>query len=184
MELTVAVIAGGAGRRLGGRVKGLLEVGGRPIMARLLELAAPTDEVLIVTQTPEAFAQFGRRMVRDVIPDKGAPGGVVTALFHARTEWVFAVASDMPLLERAHVDALVREVKAGIDAVVATRDGALEPLCALYRRSLVRPWWPALDEDPSLRALIARVPHVRVAMPEVALQGVNTPEDLLRLGAR
>jgi molybdopterin-guanine dinucleotide biosynthesis protein A len=184
MQLTVAVIAGGAGRRLGGRVKGLLEVGGRPIMARLLELAAPTDEVLIVTQTPEDFGRFDRRTVSDVVPGKGAPGGVVTALFHARTEWVFAVASDMPLLERAHVDALVRQVTAGIDVVVATREGALEPLCALYRRSLATMWRPALEADPSLRALIARASHVQVALPARVLQSVNTPEDLLRLGGR
>ena len=184
MELTLAVIAGGAGRRLGGRIKGLLEVAGRPIIERLLELAGPGDKVLIVTQTPEAFARFGQPMVGDLVPDKGAPGGVVTALFHATTEWVFAVASDMPLLERAHLEALLRAATAGVDVVVATRDGSLEPLCALYRRALVTSWRPALDADPSLRALIAQVPHVRVPLPAAVLESVNTPEDLVRLGAR
>lgn len=184
MQLTLAVIAGGAGRRLGGRVKGLLEVGGRPIIERLLELAGAVDPVLIVTQTPEAFARFGRPMVSDLVPDKGAPGGVVTALFHATTEWVFAVASDMPLLERSHLEALLTAATAGVDVVVATRDGSLEPLCALYRRSLVTSWQPALDANPSLRALIGQVPHVCVALPAGALESVNTPEDLVRLGAR
>ncbi|MDP3234561.1 MAG: molybdenum cofactor guanylyltransferase [Myxococcales bacterium] len=184
MELTLAVIAGGAGRRLGGRVKGLLEVSGRPIIERLLELAGPADSVLIVTQTPEAFARFGQPMVCDLVPDKGAPGGVVTALFHARTEWVFAVASDMPLLERAHLDALVRAASERVDVVVATRDGSLEPLCALYRRSLVTSWQPALDANPSLRALIVQVAHVCVALPAGVLESVNTPEDLVRLGVR
>lgn len=184
MQLTVAVIAGGAGRRLGGRVKGLLEVGGRPIVERLFALAAVSDEVLVVTKTPEAFAGFGHPMVNDLVADKGAPGGVVTALVHARTDWVFAVASDMPFLERAHLDTLLRHVRDDLDVVVATRDDTVEPLCALYRRTLASQWRPSLDANPSLRALIAGVRHLRVELPARALESVNTPEDLLRLGAR
>jgi molybdenum cofactor guanylyltransferase len=184
MNLTLAVIAGGAARRLGGRVKGLLDVSGQTIVASLLKLAGPTDAVLLVTNTPEAFAKFAVRMVSDLIPGKGAPGGVVTALFYATTEWVFVVASDMPMLERGHLAALINEAKAGIDAVVATRDGSLEPLCALYRASLVTEWRAALTSEPSLRELVCRVPHTRVPLPARALENVNTPEDLVRLGAR
>ena len=184
MQLTVAIIAGGAGRRLGGRVKGLLEVGGRAIVDGLIELAAPGDEVLLVTRTPDPFARFGQRMVDDVVPDKGAPGGVVTALVSAGTDWVLAVGSDMPFLLRSHVEALVSQASDSVDVVVATRDGSLEPLFALYRAALGIRWRPALDGDPSLRALIASVPHARVALPARVLESVNIPEDLVRLGAR
>ncbi|MBE2248436.1 MAG: molybdenum cofactor guanylyltransferase [Myxococcus sp.] len=184
VALTIAVIAGGVGKRLGGRVKGLLELDGAPLISRLFALATDGDEVLVVTNTPEAFARFGHAMVGDLVPGKGAPGGVVTALVTATTDWVLVVASDMPFLERAHVAALLAQAVDGVEVVVATRAGALEPLCALYRRSLAAQWRDALDDDPSLRGLIAGVPHVRVALPPRALDSLNTPEDLARHGVR
>lgn len=184
MGLTVAIIAGGQGRRLGGRVKALLEFDGRPLLERLVALGRHDDALLLVTNTPEPFAPYGLRLVADVVPGKGAPGGVVTALTHATTEWVLVVASDMPALRRPHVEALRAAIAPGVDAVVATRGEALEPLCALYRRSLAVPWRAALEHDPSLRGLIESVPHVRVPLPERALDSVNTPADLERLGGR
>lgn len=177
--LSVAIIAGGLARRLGGRVKAHLEVGGRPILSALLELV-PGAPVIVVTQTPDAFP--GLHHVADVVAGKGAPGGVVTALSSASTEWVLVVASDMPKLRSAHVEALLGARTEAVDAVVATRGDSLEPLFGLYRRALGARWLPQLASNPSLRALIGSVPHARVAMDPEALDSINTPEDLSRLG--
>ena len=177
--LSVAIIAGGAARRLGGRVKAQLEVEGRPILTVLLELV-PSAPVIVVTQQPEAFP--GLRCVPDVVAGKGAPGGVVTALLSASTEWVLVVAGDMPRLRSAHVEALQAAALADAQVVVATRDDSLEPLFALYRASLGSRWLAKLETNPSLRELIGSVSHVRVALDPEALESINTPEDLARLG--
>lgn len=47
MRLRAIVLAAGAGRRFGGP-KQLAEVGGRPLLAHVLELAAPYDPVVVV----------------------------------------------------------------------------------------------------------------------------------------
>lgn len=177
--LSVAIIAGGVGRRLGGRVKAHVEIAGRPILSGLLDLV-PGAEVIVVTHQPLAFP--GLRCVPDVVSGKGAPGGVVTALMTASTDWVLVVASDMPGLRSAHVDALRAASSEAVDVVVATRGESLEPLFALYRRTLGAKWLARLDENPSLRALIESVAHARVPLDPDALDSINTPEDLTRLG--
>lgn len=178
-SLSVAIIAGGVARRLGGRVKAHVEVAGRRILSTLLELV-PGADVIVVTQQPLAFP--GLRCVPDVVGGKGAPGGVVTALVTASSEWVLVVGSDMPRLRSAHVESLRAAISTTVDVVVATRGESLEPLFALYRSTLGAQWLAKLETNPSLRELIGSVAHVRVAIDPEALDSINTPEDLARLG--
>jgi molybdopterin-guanine dinucleotide biosynthesis protein A len=192
-DVTLAIIAGGKGERLGGVAKGLLEVEGRPVLARLLERGRLCGDVLLVANVPEPYARFGVRTVEDVVRGRGAPGGVHAALVGARTQWVLAVACDMPFVAEAAVRVLLGERGPEVDAVCFTVEGRVEPLLALYRRTLAEPWGEALRaEEPSLRNLLSRC-RARF-LPEEALRAVdaqlrsvvsvNTPEDLARHGAR
>jgi molybdenum cofactor guanylyltransferase len=192
-DVTLGVIAGGRGERLGGVAKGLLEVEGRPVLARLLELGRRCGDVLLVANEPGPYARFGVRTVADVVRGRGAPGGVHAALVGARTEWVLAVACDMPFVAPEAVRVLLGERGPEVDAVCFTVGGRVEPLLGLYRRTLADPWGEALKaEEPSLRSLLSRC-RTRL-LPEEALRAVdaelrsvlsvNTPEDLARYGAR
>src|SRR5688572_18613960 len=106
-DVTLAIIAGGLGRRLSGVPKGLLEVEGRTVLERLLSLAPRFGDMLLVANAPERYARFGLRTVADVVQDKGAPGGVHAALVAARTPWVVAVACDMPFVTPGVLRALL-----------------------------------------------------------------------------
>src|SRR5215813_11755975 len=79
-DATFAIIAGGRARRLGGLPKGLLEFHGKPIIERLVELGRPFAETLLVTDDPQPYSAFGLRSVADLVPGRGAPGGVHSAL--------------------------------------------------------------------------------------------------------
>jgi molybdopterin-guanine dinucleotide biosynthesis protein A len=191
-EVTLAVIAGGRGERLGGVAKGLLEVEGRPVLARVLDLGRLLGDVLLVANDPAPYARFGLRTVADVVRGRGAPGGVHAALVGARTEWVLAVACDMPFVSEAAVRVLLGARGPGLDAVCFTVAGRVEPLLALYRGALAGPWGEALKaEEPSLRSLLSRcratfLPEdsLRAVDAELrSLVSVNTPEDLGRHGA-
>lgn len=189
-EVTLAIIAGGQGRRLSGVAKGLLEVEGRTVVERLLELAPRFGGVLLVANVPEPYARFGLRTLADEVPGKGAPGGVHAALAAARTPWVVAVACDMPFVSAEAVGVLLGAREDGVDAVCFEVAGRLEPLLAVYRSSLAEACGRALEEDPSLRQLLSRF-RARL-LPEAALRAVdpglrslvnvNTPEDLARHG--
>jgi molybdopterin-guanine dinucleotide biosynthesis protein A len=191
-EVTLAIIAGGRGERLGGVAKGLLEVEGRTVVERVLGLGSLFGDVLLVANDAAPYARFGVRTVADVVRGRGAPGGVHAALAGAETQWVLAVACDMPFVSEAAVRVLLGARAPEVDAVAFTVAGRVEPLLALYRSTLAGPWGEALrTEEPSLRQLLSRC-RARL-LPEESLRAVdaelravvsvNTPEDAARHGA-
>jgi molybdopterin-guanine dinucleotide biosynthesis protein A len=190
-DVTLAVVAGGQGRRLSGVPKGLLTLQGRTVLERLLDLAPLFADVLLVANAPEPYTRFGLRTVADVVPDRGAPGGVHAAMTAARTGWVLAVACDMPFVSPAAARVLLEARAPELDAVCFTVAGRVEPLLAVYRTSLSGPWGEALRRhNPSLRGLLAAcrarlLPEeaLRAVDPQLrSLVNVNTPEDLERHG--
>ncbi len=81
MKITGVIQAGGQSRRMGGRPKALIELGGRRIIERVLAALAPAvDDVLVVTNTPELYAFLNLPMVADVYPDRGSLGGIYSGL--------------------------------------------------------------------------------------------------------
>jgi len=166
--VSLAIVAGGGATRLGGVCKPLLRVRGRTVLERLLALRTLADEVLLVSADPR-LPESGLRRIVDVVPDRGAPGGVHSALAHARSPWVLAVAGDMPFLDGRAVLPLLEARGENVDAVAYMVDGRLEPLAAVYRSALAAPWAEALaGGGESFRALWAR------------LRGRTLPESVLR----
>ena len=89
---------------MGGQPKALIELGGRPIIARVLAALAPAvDEVLLVTNTPDLYAFLELPMVGDVHRDQGPLGGIYSGLEAAAGQAALTVACDMPFL---HPDVL------------------------------------------------------------------------------
>lgn len=191
---TLAIIAGGRARRLGGVAKGLLTLDGRTVLARLLDLRPRFAEVLLIANDPAPYAATGLRTVPDVVPDRGAPGGVHAALVHARTPWILAVAADMPFVSPAAVEVLLAARTTDLDALCFDRDGQLEPLLGAYRTSVAERWGRALAEAPSFTRLFERLSPRTLALPIDQLRtvdpslrslvNVNTPEEARREGLR
>jgi molybdenum cofactor guanylyltransferase len=181
---TLAIIAGGKAERLNGVPKGLLELEGQTVIERLLLLRPLFDSVLLVTNEPVPYARFGIPIAADRLVGRGAPAGVHAALASANTEWVVAIACDMPFVRREAVLRLLAERKPEVEAAAYEVDGRLEPLLALYRTALADRWESLLTAQPSFRELFrhfrARVlseSELRSVDPELAsVRSVNTPE--------
>jgi len=190
-----AVLAGGAASRYGGRPKGLLEVGGRRILDRVVDsvAAAVGAPPLLVANAPDAATwDPALRCVPDVRTGAGSLGGIYTALC-AGSGPVLCVAWDMPFVSEALLRALVAE-SAQFDAFLPESGGrrGLEPLCAVYGPAC-RPAIEQVLERGDLRA-IAFHDAVRTGTlsldrvrafgdPEVLFFNINRPEDLERAEA-
>jgi molybdopterin-guanine dinucleotide biosynthesis protein A len=192
ISVTGVIQAGGRSTRMGGDPKALMELGGRPIVARVLDVVRQvTERVLLVTNTPDLYAFLGLPMVPDVFPEGGSLGGIYSGLRAAPGDAAFTVACDMPFLS-APVARLV-VARAGEADVVAPRIGAQwETLHACYGKACLGPMERRLREGQlritgffdEVRVLaITEAEVVAVGDPARVFMNVNTPDELRRARA-
>jgi molybdopterin-guanine dinucleotide biosynthesis protein A len=192
MTITGVIQAGGKSTRMGGRPKALMELGGRRIIDRVVEvLRGVTRDVLLVTNTPELYATLGLPMVPDVFPDHGSLGGIYSGLKAAPGDAAFTVACDMPFL-MPEVARLVIDRAGLADVVVPKIAEQFETLHACYAKACLAPMESRLREGrlkivgffDEVRVLtIAEAEVARFRAPELVFMNVNTPEDLARARA-
>lgn len=192
MTITGVIQAGGKSTRMGGRPKALMELGGRRIIDRVVEvLRGVTRDVLLVTNTPELYATLGLPMVPDVFPDHGSLGGIYSGLKAAPGDAAFTVACDMPFL-MPEVARLVIDRAGLADVVVPKIAEQFETLHACYAKACLAPMESRLREGrlkivgffDEVRVLtIAEAEVARFRAPELVFMNVNTPEELARARA-
>jgi molybdopterin-guanine dinucleotide biosynthesis protein A len=130
-HLTGVVLAGGSSRRMGAD-KAFLEIGGAPMIRRVLDaLATCCARVVVVAKDAQAYAALGVPVVIDAVPDQAPLVGLCAGLRAATTPWVFAASCDLPFLSPAAVRLLAAAAE-GHDAAVPYVDGRWHPLHAVY----------------------------------------------------
>jgi molybdopterin-guanine dinucleotide biosynthesis protein A len=138
--LTVIVQAGGESSRMG-QDKALMPFMGIPLVQRVLERLQPmADEMAVITNRPAEYDFLNVPLFADVLPGRGALGGLYTALQVATQPFVLLAACDMPFVN-PDLLALQRDllVKKEVDAVIPKTDHGIEPFHAIYRRSTCLP---------------------------------------------
>jgi len=140
---TGAILAGGFSRRLG-RDKVTLPLGGRPLALWVNQALAPLVATCwLITNQPLAHLALGLPLLTDLRPFLGPAGGLLTALFSARTPWVLAAAADTPFLAPALLAELAaRAGRTSRPAVVCRSPRGLEPFPGVYSVRLL----PALQD--------------------------------------
>ena len=187
MSVTGVIQAGGKSTRMGGQPKALMELGGRRIIDRVVEvMRAVTDDLLIVTNTSDVYAPLGLPMVTDVFPDHGSLGGIYSGLRAASRDAIFTVACDMPFLT-PEVARLVVDRAALADVVVPMSHDRFETLHACYAKSCLAPMEANLRAGrlkiasffDAVRVLtIAEDEVARFRSPGLVFMNVNTPDEL------
>ena len=96
--LTGIILSGGKSTRMGEN-KALIPIDGVPIIERIHRLFQELfEEVIIVSNEKHLYKRLSARIVADLLPDKGALGGLYTGLFFSSFHHAFCVACDMPFL--------------------------------------------------------------------------------------
>src|SRR5229473_3758533 len=137
-EVAGYVLAGGGSTRPG-RDKALVEVGGTPMLGRMIKLLRRVTKEVKIVATPNKYAAFGATIVEDRWPGEGPLGGIITALEDAaRTttwpEWNLILSCDMPFLTREWLALLcARAGRSKAQVVFPHSASGPEPLCACWQ---------------------------------------------------
>ncbi|HUG97607.1 MAG TPA: molybdenum cofactor guanylyltransferase MobA [Gammaproteobacteria bacterium] len=138
--ITAIVLAGGRATRMGGIDKGLVELGGRPMIAHVLAVLAPQVERVLINanRNLDRYAEFGWPVVPD--EDTGFLGplaGLAAGLRAAVTPLVLTAPCDCPLLAPDLAARLYSALDAERAEIAVPFDGErLQPVFALVRREL------------------------------------------------
>lgn len=189
-SITGLVLAGGLGRRMSadghGTDKALVPFRGMPLIAHAIERLSPqVGAVLINTnRPPAAYAQFGLRVVADVVGGFAGPlAGLHAGLGAARTDWVVTVPCDSPFFPTDLVHRLADAASnQGSRVAVACTGAQPHPVFALVERSLREDLQQFLEAGGrKIDLWYARLPMVEVQFDdEAAFGNINTPADLRR----
>ncbi len=186
--IVAVVLAGGGGTRLGGVDKAFLDLGGKPLLARVLARLAPQVGRIVISANgdPGRFAPFGLQVISDGGFDITGPlAGVAAGLAWAAgcgAEALLTVPVDTPFIP---LD-LARRLSPA--AAVATWQGRQHHLVALWPASLLPRLLalPTAPRGPRVREALALCEARTVAFGEAEdpFLNINTPADLAAAEAR
>jgi molybdopterin-guanine dinucleotide biosynthesis protein A len=134
--MTAVILAGGQSRRMR-TDKALVDVGGKRLIDRVIEIITPLfSHIFINSNKPDSYQEKGFPVIPDIIRGKGALGGIYTGLVHAETDYVFCVACDMPLLNRDLIRYMTENVD-GCDVLIPKTPDGFHPLHAMYSKRCI-----------------------------------------------
>lgn len=189
MEIAGVILAGGQGTRMGYVRKAFLEIGGRTILDRLLDVYRPLfAEIVLSVREPEPFRALGLPLAVDRFPARSSLTGIHAGLSAVHAAHAFFAACDAPFLQPALVRALLAEVRPGDDVVLPRKDdGYREPLCAVYSRrclpyieaQLRRDDFKIIHFFDQVRVRDVPIARLVAADPDLrSFRNVNRPEEL------
>ena len=185
------VLAGGLARRMGGGDKARIRIGGKTILARVLECLTPQCSRVILNANgdPGRFADTGLPVVPDSVPDFAGPlAGILAGLDWAAAHApgiadIVSVPGDCPFLPRDLVPRLCAARQAeGLQLACARSGEWRHPVVGLWPVALRDDMRKALVEE-DLRKIEAWTARHGVAIadwPDAPVDpffNVNTPED-------
>jgi len=191
--LSIVVQAGGQSSRMG-EDKALKTFLGHPLIQRVVERLAPiADELIVTTNRPDDYHFLHLRLFSDIKPDRGALGGLYTAIASATHPIVAVVACDMPFASPKLIETMSRllvDAEREADVVIAKSDEGYEPLHAVYRRETCLPaiesaiaadQWKVIAWFPQVKVRVLTLEEIKSANPDsLAFWNVNTPEEFAK----
>jgi molybdopterin-guanine dinucleotide biosynthesis protein A/molybdopterin converting factor small subunit len=143
--MTGIILAGGRSSRMGSP-KALLLFDGEPLITHIVRrLQRLFDEIVVVAAPEQPLPDLPVTLARDDVAFQGPVGGIYYGLRAARGEIAFVTSCDSAFSAAPLISHLV-SLAPGFDVVVPRWEDRLQPLHAVYRRTVV----------PNLEAQLAK----------------------------
>ena len=187
-QVTGVILAGGRATRMGGVDKGLVQIGGRPMIAWVVDtLRSQVADVLInANRNHDTYRGFGCDVVDDGDSEfRGPLAGMASGMRRAHTPYIAVVPCDSPLLHGGLVQRLHDAARASGAPIAAAHDGErLQPVFALLACELLDDLAGYLDDgERKIDRWYARHGYESADFSDVAesFANINAPDDKLAL---
>ncbi|MEP3265513.1 MAG: molybdenum cofactor guanylyltransferase MobA [Hyphomicrobiales bacterium] len=195
MSVLGVLLAGGLSRRMGGGDKGLIPLGGKPVMAHAFDrLKAQTGNVIInANGDPNRFAGFAAPIVPDTIDGFAGPlAGVLAGLRYAQKleqvpSFIVTAAADTPFFPDNLVAALKSKADDEQTVVLATSNDRRHPTFGLWPVMLADDLDTWLQDEKNRKVLLwverhnwATADFKSIHLDDLTIDpffNINTPED-------
>ena len=140
-DITGLILAGGRARRMGGVDKGLVILGGKPLVAHVVQRLAPQVEQIIISanRNLSEYRNWADTVVKDSIGVYDGPlAGMASGIEVSTTDYVLTTPCDSPLLALDLANRMYGELTSTKAKVAVATDGKrLQPVFMLIHRSLL-----------------------------------------------
>jgi molybdopterin-guanine dinucleotide biosynthesis protein A len=184
-SIAAFILAGGRSSRMGAD-KAFLELAGKPLIARAVELARKAVPNVEIVGDPRKFSALGT-VIEDVYRDCGPLGGIHAALTNSEAESNLILAVDLPFVPAQFLKYLfARAESSGATVAVPSLGGYFQPLCAVYRKAFAAVAERSLSKGKNkIDQLFREVALCAISQEEMVANGfdtsifrnLNTPEE-------
>jgi molybdenum cofactor guanylyltransferase len=158
MNISAVLLVGGESRRMG-QDKATLIFRGKPLWQIQLDLlrTLQPEEIFISARVDPPWRPSGVQFVSDEPPSRGPLSGLSATLARISTDYLLALAIDMPLMSENYLRLICNLIEPG-RGVLPMIGNCAEPLVAIYPKSAGTDFIVALSgSDFSLQSLTKKL---------------------------
>ena len=159
-QITLGILAGGQGRRAGGRDKGLLVYNGQPLAQRLSTMSkdftCPPESIICCRRNAFFYRAYADKLVCDRQFDMGPLGGMLALLSAASHEDIVILPCDaLGSMPKNWISSLLSASKDSESGAFITDQGIHTPCCLLRKAALTFIESELARSRPTLRGFYA-----------------------------
>ena len=134
-DITAVILAGGKSRRMK-TDKALIKFNDKTLLENQIDLLNPIFNKIIISANSQKYSFANLQIINDEQSDLGPIGGILSVLKRVKTDYVFIISVDMPLITTDLIKHLISK-KANYDIVLPVFNDKYEPTCAVYSRNCI-----------------------------------------------
>ena len=182
-DITGVILAGGRGGRMDGADKGLVTLGGQPMIARVIARLGPQVSTLLISanRNLDTYQQFGLPVFSDRIAGYCGPlAGMHSALSAITTEWLISAPCDTPFLPNDYVTRMRNAITDQLAAVAYDGERMQAGFCLLHHSLLPQLVAQLSAREFAVHRFLDKVQALRVDFSDTAnaFQNINTTIEL------
>ncbi|RCW50599.1 MULTISPECIES: molybdenum cofactor guanylyltransferase [Halanaerobium] len=138
-KINAVLLAGGESSRFGSD-KALLPFAGKTLIEYIYDNLKTSFNRVIIVGSPVKYSFLKEAEIReDIYQNRGPLAGIYTGLYFSKSSYNFVCGCDMPFLNSKYFDFIHKQAAESPEAeiIVSCFNGYLEPLAAIYQRSLL-----------------------------------------------